>query len=217
MHVSRGAQPHAWCATAARPSALHLAAAGGHLTVARLLRACASPPRPPTAGAGKAASKGDVAEDKHADGELQPRLQAVDLSASLAAAGTAAKQAIAREEDAGSRPSQDMVGSSAHASQRPPLDRGLDARKLSPLQIAVKGCHMRFAEESGAAACCCGLARQMAGWGPDSSFFISPSQRTQGDDRRQLIAVFREAAAAWARVLGRDIFHVIDPSDPSGA
>ena len=36
------------------------------------------------------------------------------------------------------------------------LDRARDARELTPLQVAVKGCHARFAEESAAAACQCG-------------------------------------------------------------
>jgi hypothetical protein len=44
------------------------------------------------------------------------------------------------------------------------LDRARDARELTPLQVAVKGCHARFAEESAAAACQCGpgLAMPMA-------------------------------------------------------
>ena len=40
-HLSSGADAHSRCHTPARPTALHLAAVGGHVAVARLLRSCA--------------------------------------------------------------------------------------------------------------------------------------------------------------------------------
>ena len=34
----------------------------------------------------------------------------------------------------------------------------------------------------------------MAGWGPETRLLIAPSERTQGEDRRQLLAVFHQVS-----------------------
>ena len=189
------AEDFLWCSTSARPSAMHLAAAGGHLLVARVLRACAPtpppPPRPPM---------------------LQLSEQTTESEASLAAAsetmhlGTASERDRAPAQAAATRSTED--GQTEPPQTEPPLDRARDARLLTPLQVAVKACHLRFAHESALAACQCGPARQMAGWGPGAELRIEPSQRTQGEDRRVLLDVFREAAGVWARLVGRPLFSV---------
>ena len=189
------AEDFLWCSTSARPSAMHLAAAGGHLLVARVLRACAPtpppPPRPPM---------------------LQLSEQTTESEASLAAAsetmhlGTASERDRAPAQAAATRSTED--GQTEPPQTEQPLDRARDARLLTPLQVAVKACHLRFAHESALAACQCGPARQMAGWGPGAELRIEPSQRTQGEDRRVLLDVFREAAGVWARLVGRPLFSV---------
>jgi len=50
----------------------------------------------------------------------------------------------------------------------------------------------------------------MAGWGPHAQFAISPSERTEGEDRTQLLHVFRQAAVMWANTIGRPIFSIKD-------
>ena len=50
----------------------------------------------------------------------------------------------------------------------------------------------------------------MAGWGPDARFVISASERTEGEDRTQLLHVFRQAAMMWENAIGRKIFSIMD-------
>ena len=109
--MRRGAAGDARCATAARPTALHLAAAGGHVTVARLLRACVGcAPQPPGGGAGDVGSNGGeggggrgggggaAAGSAGAGGEMpevaavEGRLRVADLSARAPGAPTALKR-----------------------------------------------------------------------------------------------------------------------------
>ena len=78
MYICRGAKAEATCNTPARPSALHLAAAGGHVLVARLLRACASASQRPSGGATLLAllarSAGDAThESTHEAPQQHPR------------------------------------------------------------------------------------------------------------------------------------------------
>lgn len=119
---------------------MHLAAAGGHVGVARLLRACLSPSAAPRLGITQAAQ------------------HAVDLPRLSAAFGMQRRSDAAAEPRQGApRPDehQDVPvvqsptqGTVEARAVKQVIDRARDSRELTPLQVAVKACHMRFAEES---------------------------------------------------------------------